>query len=295
MILYEKLGYVALSVTDIERSTKFYQEILGLQLVGRMEKGPSFFRCSSDHHNIVLYPGKEPGLKRVGFEVKDPEELESAFKYLTEQGLDPQDVEESELKVLKQGRTIRFKDPFAGITFELYSDMTQVAGAYVPTVVDIARLGHLVINVANYDELIKFVTEVLNFRQSDRVQDRVAFFRCYPNPYHHTFALANSNQNGLHHVNFMVTDIDDIGRAMNRLKKNDVPIVYGPGRHEASGSIFLYFLDPDGMTLEYSFGMEEFPTSEARKGRLLDADPKILDIWGGLPDPKFAKTGMIEK
>ena len=65
----------------------------------------------------------------------------------------------------------------------------------------------------------------------------------------------------LHHVNFMVTEINDIGRALHRLGAQGVPIVHGPGRHPTSGSIFLYFLDPDGITLEYSFGMEEIPRS----------------------------------
>ena len=56
----------------------------------------------------------------------------------------------------------------------------------------------------------------------------------------------------------MVSEIDDIGTAINRFKHHDVPIVFGPGRHIASNSVFLYFLDPDGLTLEYSYGMEEF-------------------------------------
>ena len=56
----------------------------------------------------------------------------------------------------------------------------------------------------------------------------------------------------------MVTDIDDVGGAMNRMKAANVPIVFGPGRHLPSTSIFLYFLDPDGNTTEYSFGMELF-------------------------------------
>ena len=54
----------------------------------------------------------------------------------------------------------------------------------------------------------------------------------------------------------MVTDIDDIGKAVYRARKLDAPIVFGPGRHPPSESSFFYFLDPDGMTLEYSFGME---------------------------------------
>jgi 2,3-dihydroxy-p-cumate/2,3-dihydroxybenzoate 3,4-dioxygenase len=111
---------------------------------------------------------------------------------------------------------------------------------------------------------------------------------------HHSFAVQQGAENRLHHVNLMVTDIDDVGRGMNRMKKAGVDIVFGPGRHEPSGSVFLYFLDPDGMTVEYSFGMEEFPEASAREARNLDPKPEVLDIWGSVPAPQFAKVGAIE-
>jgi 2,3-dihydroxy-p-cumate/2,3-dihydroxybenzoate 3,4-dioxygenase len=98
---------------------------------------------------------------------------------------------------------------------------------------------------------------------------------------------------GLNHVNFMVTDLDDIGCATNRMKKAGVPIVFGPGRHLPSTSVFLYFLDPDGMTAEYSFGMEEIPEHDGRAPRALSASPEVLDTWGSLPDPRFGKAGAI--
>ena len=81
---------------------------------------------------------------------------------------------------------------------------------------------------------------------------------------------------------------------MNRMRKNHVEIVYGPGRHDISNSIFLYFLDPDGMTAEYSFGMEEFAEVGAREARALPMLPEILDCWGGMPAPNFAKHGVID-
>jgi 2,3-dihydroxy-p-cumate/2,3-dihydroxybenzoate 3,4-dioxygenase len=62
-----------------------------------------------------------------------------------------------------------------------------------------------------------------------------------------------------------------------------------------SGSIFLYFLDPDGMTVEYSFGMEEFPEEGAREPRMLEPRPEALDTWGSVPKPAFAKVGPIER
>ena len=71
----------------------------------------------------------------------------------------------------------------------------------------------------------------------------------------------------------MVSEIDDIGKAIWRCNKNDVPIVRGPGRHPPSDSVFFYVLDPDGITVEYSFEMEEFPEHGARPARELPFGP----------------------
>ena len=75
MARYSRLGYVALNVTDIERSVDFYERLLGLQLVGRGKSGEAYFRCSNDHHNVVLYPAPIAGLKRVGFLMESEADL----------------------------------------------------------------------------------------------------------------------------------------------------------------------------------------------------------------------------
>jgi 2,3-dihydroxy-p-cumate/2,3-dihydroxybenzoate 3,4-dioxygenase len=135
---------------------------------------------------------------------------------------------------------------------------------------------------------------VLNFAKSDSLGEGITFYRAFPNPYHHGIGIGRSARNHFHHLNFMVTEIDDIGRALNRLKRNNVQIVYGPGRHPPSGSIFLYFLDPDGITLEYSFGMEEFPEVDAREPRVLLPLQESIDTWGSARDPRFATVGEME-
>jgi 2,3-dihydroxy-p-cumate/2,3-dihydroxybenzoate 3,4-dioxygenase len=92
----------------------------------------------------------------------------------------------------------------------------------------------------------------------------------------------------------MVTEVDDIGRAIWRFNRAEVPIVNGPGRHPPSESMFLYFLDPDGLTLEYSFGMEEFPEVNPRKPRILEPIRESFDYWGAPVDPRKAAIGEIE-
>ena len=77
------------------------------------------------------------------------------------------------------------------------------------------------------------------------------------------------------------------------MKAAGVPIVFGPGRHLPSTSIFLYFLDPDGNTNEFSFGMELFEEEGARGPRELEHKAEVMDTWGSKPDPRFGKGNPI--
>jgi 2,3-dihydroxy-p-cumate/2,3-dihydroxybenzoate 3,4-dioxygenase len=291
MVRYAKLGYVALNVTDLNRSSDFYgPEIVGLQPTGG-DGEERYFRCSNDHHNIILCKAKEPGLKRIGWELENDEELERMRARLTDAGIKIVDVPEDEQARLHQGPSFRISEPYTGGTYEYYSLMGDYSGfGWVPTVAKIARLGHVILKTDNFEKATEFHEKVLNFKVSDIIEGFVKFYRCWPNPYHHTYGLENSPRKGFNHVNFMVTDIDDIGRAIGRFTKKQVRIAWGPGRHPPSGSIFLYFLDPDGMTAEYSFGMEEFPEIGARKPRLLLPLPENIDFWDA---PRYAATSNV--
>jgi 2,3-dihydroxy-p-cumate/2,3-dihydroxybenzoate 3,4-dioxygenase len=281
-IRYRRLGYVALHVSDVATSAQFYRDLIGLELV-RQNADAAWLRCSDKPYDLVLEAGDTPGLSRVGFELASLADLAKAYDHITNVGLSPQWTGES---------TFCFCNPDTGLALDYYADQTATA-RYKPTVTQIVRLGHVVLNVINYANAHRFWVDQLGFEISDHVPGKIAFLRCWPNPLHHSFALLTGAADGLNHFNFMVTDIDDIGRAMNRMKQANVPIVFGPGRHLPSGSIFLYMLDPDGMSTEYSFGMEEFPEEGARLPRELEPKPEVLDTWGSIADPRFGKTGVI--
>lgn len=289
---YKRLGYVSLGVSNAVTSGEFYSKVVGLELVSG-DARRQYLRCSNKPFDLLLETDENVGLKRVGFELQGQADVERAFAHLENQGLAPRLLEDAELEEIRATAAIRVADPATGLQVELFADQTVSGAPFKPTLTNIARLGHVVLNVESYARASEFWVDKLGFVISDHVPGKIAFLRCFPNPLHHTFALLEGSSNGLNHVNFMVSDIDDIGCALNRFKKHDVPIVFGPGRHLPSTSIFLYFLDPDGMTAEYSFGMEEFPVHESREPRELEPVPEVLDTWGSIPDPRFGKTGEI--
>ena len=297
MIRYDKLGYVALNVTDLQASRSFYEEKLGLRVVpGGDEDRALFLRCSDQHHNFVLYEGAEPGLKRIGWQMESEAQLDLLRQRFAEHDLPVIEVDAAERKFLHQDETIRIVEPKTGATHEFYATIGEFGNnQFVPTVAKIKRLGHVVLKTDDFAATLKFYKDVMGFKVSDLVGSQVVFLRCFPNRFHHSLALCASSSPGLHHVNLMVTEIDDIGKGLWRLSNNQVPVVHGPGRHPPSGSVFLYFLDPDGLTLEYSFGMEEFDEHGARRPQQLEMVPGSLDYWGAPIDPRKASVGAIEK
>ena len=286
-IRFARLGFCHLQCSDLAATTAFYRDVMGLALA-HDDRGEVWLRCSDKPYDIVLTQG-EPGLAGAGFEMESEADLERAFARLAALETQARWCTPPECARLLVKRACVFTDPSSTLRCTLYVEQTRAASAFEPTLTKIARLGHLVLNVTDLAAAHRFWADALGFAVSDRVDGAAEWLRCWPNPLHHSLALLQHSANTLHHINFMVTDIDDIGTAMNRVKAANIPIVFGPGRHLPSTSVFLYFLDPDGNTNEFSFGMELFEEKGARPPRELEHKPEVMDTWGSRPDPRFGK------
>ncbi|NYT69158.1 VOC family protein [Pusillimonas noertemannii] len=286
MIRYQKFGRVELGVTDVVRARRFYEDIVGLQYVGTGAAGEVLLRCDNEHHSLVLHAADVAGLRVAGFMLEGEDQFAVLLERLRSVGLGPREMSTAHCERRYQQRAIRVFEPLVGAVIEFYTPAADASRPFLPTVAHIQRLGHVVFNTPHAAKAVAFWRDILNFRVSDAVGEMITFMRCWPNPWHHGIGIAQSENCSLHHVNYMVSEIDDIGRALARLRTAGSDVVFGPGRHPASDSIFLYFLDPDGLTMEYSFGMEGFSEDFAREPRRLPLAPEWLDYWGSVRDPR---------
>ncbi len=127
----KKIGHVVLSVSDIERTGKFWTEIMGFKFSDRNEHGMVFFRNANDHHTIALIQATEKnqlpkrghvGFDHMAFEVASVSELFRIRDFLRSKGVE----------IFYEGRRgpggnpgVEFYDP-DGYQIEIYAAMDQI-------------------------------------------------------------------------------------------------------------------------------------------------------------------------
>jgi catechol 2,3-dioxygenase-like lactoylglutathione lyase family enzyme len=92
-----KIGHVALYVSDIKRSERFYRDVLGFEVSDvyaddMMPGGAVFLRCNTDHHGIALFKSTEAnpagcGLHHLAFEVATLDDVVRARAHLRKCGV----------------------------------------------------------------------------------------------------------------------------------------------------------------------------------------------------------------
>lgn len=295
MIRYQKLGYVELNVSDLARSREFYRDMVGLEYVGP-HGATERFRCDPEEpYSVVLHQSAAPGFKRAGWILENAAQFAVLQDRLDAAGCPWEALDEAECADRGFLRAVRTVEKHTRATLEFYLPAGERSMRPVHTThTAFQRLGHVVFATPERAAAIAFFRDVLNFKESDSVGESITFMRPFPSPWHHGIGIGRAARPQFHHLNLMVSEIDDIGKGLNRARRNGVPVVFGPGRHIASGSVFLYFLDPDETTLEYSFGMEEFPEIDPREPRLLPPVPESLDSWGAVRESGMAAKGEME-
>src|SRR3984893_6000415 len=93
-----KLGHIVLNVRDVERSARFYTEMLGFQISDAYPEemvpgGMVFLRCNPDHHGIALVgsmmeSAANVDLNHVAFEVATLDEVVRAHDHLRRNGVE---------------------------------------------------------------------------------------------------------------------------------------------------------------------------------------------------------------
>ncbi|HLG69012.1 MAG TPA: VOC family protein [Chloroflexota bacterium] len=134
------------------------------------------------------------------------------------------------------------------------------------TPIKVKKIGHVVYRVSDIERSVKFWTEIMGFKESDRNEFGMVFLRNATD--HHTVALVAAEPNaklhdpndkaelGIHHFAMEVSSVDELFEIRDFLKSKGVTITY-EGRRGPGSNPGVEFLDPDGYQLEVYADMEQ--------------------------------------
>jgi len=137
MIHAERIGHVVIKVRNLERSRKFYTEILGMDVMMEIPAIPGCFLANNrrDHHEIALFEvgaegdglhGRQIGLAHIAFRLRNEQDLRAAYKEFKEK-----DVPISFTVDHGVTKSIYFRDP-DGHELEVYVDNSPEEMAKFP-------------------------------------------------------------------------------------------------------------------------------------------------------------------
>jgi 3,4-dihydroxy-9,10-secoandrosta-1,3,5(10)-triene-9,17-dione 4,5-dioxygenase len=257
------LGYLVVETTDLERWRELAVDVLGMAVGKGPDPDALYLRIDDRPARLVIHPGQTERLVTIGWEVRDRETWLQVVRQLEESGAPVKHGSTAEADERRVQEFVTTQDP-AGTQLEVFHGAALVHDKLLTThgatfVTGAQGMGHVVLPSGTPEESYAFYTQVLGFRSrgafrlpampgSDSRQF-LRFMSC--NERHHALALAPWPQdNGIIHFMLEVTELDDVGRALDRLYKRKFPLSSTLGRHTNDDMVSFYVGTPGGFDIE---------------------------------------------
>jgi catechol 2,3-dioxygenase-like lactoylglutathione lyase family enzyme len=250
MIAVRRLGHATLTTPDLDAQVAYYTEVVGLTLTER-EKNRAILASRQGLEAIALEPGAPNALSKLSFQVAPESDLDELARELAKHG-----VKAERRRGISPGiaEAIAFTDP-KGTLIEIFSDYVFAKEDRSQVGVMPLKLGHVAYRVRDVQQVVRFYCDVLGFRVSDWHGDTFAFLRCGPD--HHSVNFVFDEVPQLHHIAFEVKDWAEIQKACEWLAKNNIRLVWGPGRHIIGHNIAIYHRNADKVRVEFFTEMDQ--------------------------------------
>ncbi len=271
------LGYLRLAVTDVERWRRFTGDFLGLQEVPGPVADVLHYRMDGFHHRLALIPDAAPGLRAVGFQVRDARDLAHLCARLEAAGVPVTHGDKDECAARRVTGFAALTDP-AGNPVELFHgprlDHSEVDTPGVSRfVTDDLGMGHIILDVTDVEAAVAFYVDLLGFEERNTTgtpSGMLYFLGC--NARQHTLGLAPAAGPGLLHLMVEGATLDDVGRALDRAYRHEIPMMQSLGRHTNDHMVSFYVWSPDLHAVEFGYDGDRVrpgtPSYEITEGAL---------------------------
>ena len=259
--MINELSYVGFKSPSYKDWEDFGTRVLGAELVDGASDGAVRLRIDDVNYRLAIHPGERDELAYAGWGSRTEADFYDYVARLRAAGVVVNDGDE-ELRAERQVAAIAwFIDPFG-----IRQEISWGKGA-MPTTFRSPRniasfvtgeqgLGHVVFVVPDLQAGHEFYTEVMGFKYSDEIVSPTATFRFYHvNGRHHSLAIVGvPGKVGCNHIMLEVADFDDVGKAIDACRANDVDILLSLGKHTNDKMVSFYIATPSSIQIEYGYG-----------------------------------------
>ena len=287
----KSMGYIRVSSTDLDAWRTFAEKVLGLGTGRGPNPANLYYRIDAVSARVVVFPGDRDELDCVGWELADPKALQDARDHLTAAGVAFEEGTREEIDERRVQELIRFRDPWDNV-FELFHGITYESRPVVPPyganfVTGDQGMGHVVVPVGDDVEALHFYSDILGFRLRDSMSlpgelagkepgSKIWLRFLGVNPRHHSLAfLPMPNPSKCVHVMLEVDSLDDVGRALERVKKYQAKLSATLGRHMNDEMVSFYVKSPAGFDIE--FGTDGLQVDD---DRWVARESTAVSYWG---------------
>lgn len=261
------LAYSVIAATDPAQWARFGEDIAGFS--AHEAPGGWALRMDERAGRLFVEQGAADRYFASGWELRTRRDFEAALAELTAKGIAFTPSTPAERALRHVVDMVWLLDP-AGNRHELaYGYVSSFARFASPQgvrgfVTGDLGYGHVVLPAPRIDAVRDFLIDVLGFGVSDFMQHRplgpdgpamrIDFLHC-GNARHHSLALFEGEvPSGCVHMMVEVPDLDEVGRAYDRMLKADARLMATLGKHTNDHMTSFYIATPGGFALEYGFG-----------------------------------------
>lgn len=310
----QKLAYLLFECPDLDKAQRFLEDF-GLRLAQRTPTALYMRSTGTEPFCYRAVLGEKSRFIGFGLEVATREDLAKLSVQAGGSGIIP-------LTYPGGGEAVQLTDP-SGFLVEAVFGQTPVDplphrpamefnfAQKTPRINDtqrppmnppeVLRLGHVVMEVANFQNTCAWYTRLFGFIPSD-VQvlpdgsPAVVFMRLNLGDTpadHHTLAIAQGFMPAYSHSAYELVDADAVGMGQRLLREHGWKHAWGIGRHILGSQIFDYWQDPWGNKHEHYCDGDVF-TADVPMG-VHPVSREAMSQWGQVMPASFTKPKLTRE
>ncbi|MRV72076.1 biphenyl 2,3-dioxygenase [Duganella sp. FT92W] len=273
MIELRGLGYIVAESTDTAAWRHYGEQVLGMMSLDAPDGGLAL-KMDERAARIHVVKGERDGYLASGWELAGEQAFQAAQDSLRQRDIAFQLADSATCAARHVQQMLWVADP-SGNRHELYwgvkTDFRRFASPIGVSgfVTGELGLGHVVLPAPDFDRTYGFLKDVLGFQLSDifrmrippeftpdpaEPEKRIYFLHCANGRHHSLGIFEMSAPSGCIHAMVEVESMDEVGRALDRVRQHGVKMSATLGRHCNDRMTSFYMKTPGGFDMEYGHG-----------------------------------------